>query len=143
MTIAGILKSKGSEVATVAPTMTVKAVVELLRTKRIGAVLVLGSGQEVLGVVSERDVVRGLAVNGASVLDQTADQIMSAPVVTCAPGDTVQEAMEQMTAGRFRHLPVMDGGRLLGIVSIGDLVKRRIEDAEHEAEELKQYITTG
>jgi CBS domain-containing protein len=97
----------------------------------------------VLGVVSERDVVRGLAVNGASVLDQTADQIMSAPVVTCAPGDTVQEAMEQMTAGRFRHLPVMDGGRLLGIVSIGDLVKRRIEDAEHEAEELKQYITTG
>lgn len=141
MTIAAILKAKGSAVTTITQETSVANVAELLRAQRIGAVVVLDAGGAVAGILSERDIVRGLAAMGAGVLDQPAAAIMTAPVITCSPGDSVHEAMEQMTSGRFRHLPVMADGRLAGLVSIGDLVKRRIEQAEQEAGQLRDYIT--
>lgn len=141
MTIAAILKTKGSTVTTIKEETSVAEVTELLRAQRIGAVVVLDAHGVVAGILSERDIVRGLATMGAAVLDQRAGTIMTAPVITCAPGDSVHDAMEQMTSGRFRHLPVMEGGQLAGLVSIGDLVKRRIEQAEQEAGQLREYIT--
>ncbi|MEX6724846.1 CBS domain-containing protein [Parapedomonas caeni] len=142
MTIAAILAQKGGDVILVSEEAAVSAVVEVLHARRIGAVLAVDANDDVTGVVSERDVIRGLATHGASVLQQPARTIMSSPVITCHPRDRVQDAMALMTSRRFRHLPVVADGQLLGIVSIGDLVKRRIEDAEHEAEALKIYITS-
>lgn len=143
MTIAAILRTKGSDVQTVSEAMRIADIVNLLCVKRIGAVVVTDDQDRILGVLSERDVMRGLNQYGCDVLEHTARSIMTAPVVTCKPHDTVQYAMEQMTNRRIRHLPVLERERLIGIVSIGDLVKRRIEDAEHEAEALKSYIATG
>lgn len=143
MTIGDLVNSKGHAVITAREEDTVLAVVQLLCDKRIGAVVVCDSAGVMTGVLSERDVVRGLASEGAGVLERQARDIMTSPVVTCAPSHTVQEAMAQMTSRRFRHLPVVAGGALVGVVSIGDLVKSRIEEAEREAEALKNYIVTG
>lgn len=142
MTIASILRTKGTDVVTVRADMTVQDVVELLHRHRIGAVLVL-DGDSVVGVVSERDILRCLHEKGAGVLDARARDIMTAPVVSVAPGDSIEAGMTLMTERRVRHLPVLDGGRLIGLVSIGDLVKRRIEDAEYEASALKHYIAAS
>lgn len=142
MGIAAILAAKGHEVVTVPPTTRVREVVGLLVSRRIGAVLVM-EGEEVAGVVSERDIVRGLCAEGESLMALAARDIMTSPVVTIAPSDSVADAMELMTGRRVRHLPVVDGRRLVGIVSIGDLVKRRIEEAEQEALALKDYIVAG
>lgn len=143
MSISTILATKGSLVSTISATTTVIDIVRMLREKRIGAVLVTDRDGNVIGVVSERDIVRGLADQGADVLASPALQIMTSPVVTCAPHDTVQAAMTLMTSRRIRHLPVMADGKLCGLVSIGDLVKHRIEAAEMEAESLKEYITSA
>lgn len=142
MSIAGILRAKGSEVARVAPDADVEAIVQQLTTRRIGAVLVM-DGDAILGVVSERDVVRSLAGHQGGVLILMAKDIMTSPVITICPADTVAGAMELMTGRRIRHLPVVESGRLIGLVSIGDLVKARIEEAEREALALKDYIATA
>jgi CBS domain-containing protein len=142
MGIAAILSGKGGSVATVGPDSTVGDIVTDLMTRRIGAVLVT-EGEAVVGVVSERDVVRGLAAHHAGVLALRASEVMTSPVITISPGDSVAMAMELMTDRRIRHLPVLDNGRLVGLVSIGDLVKQRIADAEQEALALKDYIATG
>jgi CBS domain-containing protein len=142
MTIASILKSKGGAVVGVAAHQSVQEVVALLHQHRIGAVLVM-EGDRPVGIVSERDVVKCLHERGAAILDATAETIMSSPVVLASPGDSVADAMGIMTDRRIRHLPVVDRGKLVGMVSIGDLVKRRIEDAEREAGLLKEYITAS
>lgn len=142
MNVAGILRGKGSDVASVRPDTSVEEVVGELTTRRIGAVLVI-DGDSVVGVVSERDIVRGLAGHEGDVLALRARDIMTSPVITISPTDTVAGAMELMTGRRIRHLPVLESGRLVGLVSIGDLVKARIEEAEREALALKDYIATA
>lgn len=119
----------------------ISEIAALLHDNRIGAVLVVENGA-ILGLVSERDICAGLHTHGAGILTALARDIMSAPVVTTPPTTTVADAMKIMTNRRFRHLPVTDGTRILGLVSIGDLVKRRIEEAEAEAEALKHYIAS-
>jgi CBS domain-containing protein len=142
MAIAMILRGKGHDVASVGPDSPVSDVIAELVTRRIGAVLVK-EGDEVIGVVSERDVIRGLSGHGGGVLELRARDVMTAPVITIGPADSVAAAMELMTDRRIRHLPVMESGRLVGLVSIGDLVKCRIEEAEREALALKDYIATA
>lgn len=141
MTVGSILTGK-KPVVSVATAMTIREVAALLHDNRIGAVLVCESGT-IRGIVSERDIVAGLHRHGAGVLDATAATIMSAPVVSAAPSTTVVAAMGVMTNRRIRHLPVIEDGTLLGLVSIGDLVKQRIEDAEAEANALKDYIASA
>lgn len=142
MGIAAILQDKGSEVVTVGPDSSISEIIAELTARRIGAVLVM-TGESVVGVVSERDIVRGLAAHRGDVLSLKAKEIMTAPVITISPADSVPHAMELMTGRRIRHLPVMESGRLVGLVSIGDLVKRRIEEVEQEASALKDYISAG
>lgn len=142
MTIASILRTKGGEVVTVPVSMPVRGVVALLHEHRIGAVVVV-DGDDPVGIVSERDIVKCLHEKGAAILEASAHSIMSSPIVCAGGGETVCEAMEIMTDRRIRHLPVIERGRLAGIVSIGDLVKRRIEDAENEAGLLKEYISAA
>lgn len=142
MGIAAILNDKGSAVATVTPETSVAAMVAELTSRRIGALLVM-DGDRVAGVVSERDIVRALAGHGGEALALSARDVMTSPVISISPGDSVARAMALMTDRRIRHLPVMDSGKLVGLVSIGDLVKRRIEEIEQEAEALKDYITAG
>lgn len=142
MNIASILKTKGGEIVGVPASMSVQSVVALLYEHRIGAVLVV-DGDQPVGIVSERDIVKCLHVKGAAILDATAETIMSSPVVLACPADSIVEAMSIMTERRIRHLPVVEKGQLIGIVSIGDLVKRRIEQAENEAELLKGYISAA
>jgi CBS domain-containing protein len=147
MGIATVLKDKGqatnaSGVASVRTDARVAEIVTLLVERRIGAVLVLEGGQPV-GIVSERDIVRCLATKGGDVMELQARDVMTAPVITIRPDESLCDAMELMTDRRIRHLPVMESGRLVGIVSIGDLVKRRIAEAEQEAMALKDYIATA
>ena len=143
MSIVHILSAKGAHVETVGETISVMVAAQRLSNKRIGALLVSDESGKISGVLSERDIVRGLATTGASVLDQPVKSIMTAPVITCEEAATVQQVMAQMTSRRIRHLPVMRGDVLVGMVSIGDLVKARIEETEQEAAALKEYITTG
>jgi len=140
MTIAAILKHKGNRVSSVAPTATIAAVVQELANQRIGAVLVMDSAEQLLGIVSERDIVVSLAANGPVTLEMTAGQLMTRAVRTATRRTTVAEAMTIMTAGRFRHLPVVEDGALLGIISIGDVVKARIMQQEQEVDSLKAYV---
>jgi CBS domain-containing protein len=140
MTIAAILKHKGHDVAHVSPTTTVAEVVQQLATKRIGAVVVTDSAQQLLGIVSERDIVSSLAEHGSRTLAMTAAQLMTRDLHTATQSTTVAHAMEMMTNKRFRHLPVMDGSRLVGIVSIGDIVKARLSQQEQEVDSLKAYV---
>lgn len=142
MTVQAILQSKGAQVVSVSPGDTVGNVARVLADRRIGAVLVRQEGK-VVGVFSERDVVRGLARHGAQVLERPVSDLMTHDVITCKPLESVHDVMERMTARRIRHLPVIDNGQLIGIVSIGDLVKERIEEAEREAQDLREYIKAG
>ena len=143
MTVAAILKHKGHEVAHVAPTATIAEVVQQLAARRIGAVLVLDSTGQAIGIVSERDVVRSMAEHGGRTMEMTAAQLMTADLHVAGPGTTVAQATEMMTTNRFRHLPVMDGDHLLGIVSIGDVVKARLSQQEQEVDSLKAYVAGG
>jgi CBS domain-containing protein len=140
MTIAAILKHKGKHVSSVPPTASIADVAQELARLRIGAVLVMDNARQLLGILSERDIVASLAEHGASTLDMTAVQLMTRAVQTASPSTTVVEAMSIMTAGRFRHLPVMDHGALVGIISIGDVVKTRIMQQEHEVDTLRAYV---
>ncbi|MDR3499258.1 MAG: CBS domain-containing protein [Parvibaculum sp.] len=142
MNVATILKAKGSDVATVGPTITLTEAARLLSEKRIGAVVVM-HGQQLLGIVSERDIVKAVARMGVEALDRPVREIMTARVVTCGLNDSVDELMDSMTEGRFRHLPVIERGALVGIVSIGDVVKHRIAETVMETEALRLYITNS
>jgi CBS domain-containing protein len=142
MTVSAILNRKGSGVYTLKQMDRVAEAAALLASKRIGAALVLDAQGQLLGVISERDIVRGLATTGADVLHTPVQEIMTAPVITCTPQHSVADAMAMMTDRRIRHLPVIDNGRLAGMVSIGDLVKARIDQTEAEAAALKQYIAS-
>lgn len=140
MVIAGILKNKGGVVLSVSPHAPVTDVVQTLASNKIGAVLVVSGTGELMGILSERDIVRSLAENGAATLDRTAADLMTGDVTTATPQTSVAEAMELMTAGRFRHVPVLDDGRLVGLVSIGDVVKAKIAGAEEEVDSLRAYV---
>ena len=143
MTVKAILSGKGSDVTTIEPTATIAEAAKLLAERRIGAVLVLGIEDRVAGILSERDIVRALNERGTGVLVQRVDQVMTRKVFTCSESDTVAQIMEQMTAGKFRHVPVVDQGRLVGIISIGDVVKYRLHEIESESNALREYILTA
>jgi CBS domain-containing protein len=140
MTVAAILKHKGYLITTTDPTAPIADVVSLMAEHRIGAILVLDRAEQMLGIVSERDIVRSLASNGARTLEMTAGQLMTRDVQVARPDTTVAEAMRIITEGRFRHLPVMDRDRLIGLVSIGDVVKARIMQQEADVESLRAYV---
>ena len=142
MTVARIINEKGRDVVTTAPETSLAEVAATLSEKGIGAVLVVDGGA-IRGIVSERDIVRALARHGSEALRKLASDCMTERVVTCRPDETINEVMHKMTAGRFRHIPVVEEGRLAGIVSIGDVVKRRIEDVEKESEQIREYIATA
>jgi CBS domain-containing protein len=135
-----ILKSKGTVVETIRPDATISDAVDRLKAKRIGVLVVSNDGANVGGIISERDIVSGLAEHGASLLDQPVEGLMTADVKTCSPEDTVHSVMELMTDRRIRHVPVVHNGSLAGIISIGDAVKNRLQELEHEAEHLREYI---
>jgi len=139
-TVAAILKHKGYQVTTIEPTATIAEVVSVLAEKRIGAVLVVDRAEQLLGIVSERDIVRCLAANGAQTLEMTAGQLMTRALQMAHPATTVAEAMAMMTVGRFRHMPVIERDTLVGLISIGDVVKARIMDQEDEVDSLKAYV---
>jgi CBS domain-containing protein len=139
-TVAAILKHKGYQVFTVDPTEPVSSIVQILTEHRIGAVLVIDKAEQMLGIVSERDIVRCLAANGNRTLEMTAGQLMTRTLQVAHPESTVAEVMQMMTAGRFRHLPVLDRDTLVGLVSIGDVVKARIMEQEDEVDSLKAYV---
>jgi CBS domain-containing protein len=139
-TVAAILKRKGHEVTYARPTASVSDIVRVLSTKRIGAVLVLDSEQQLHGIISERDIVHALASHGARALDMNAGELMTRLVKTATGATTIAEAMTMMTEGRFRHLPVVERGAIIGIISIGDVVKSRIEEQETEVDSLRAYV---
>lgn len=142
MNVATILKGKGSEVETVGPDMTLGETARLLSVKRIGAVLVM-EGLHLLGILSERDIVKTIGVSGADALDRRVREIMTSRIVTCGLNDSVDELMDMMTEGRFRHLPVVENDRLVGIISIGDVVKHRMAETVMETEALRLYIANS
>jgi len=140
MTVKQILDQKGHDVVTVSPTMGTEEAVRFLADNKIGAVVVTGAGGKIAGILSERDIVRAVGSKGAAALGMPISSIMTSKVTTCGQSHTINQVMELMTNGRFRHLPVEEDGKLIGIISIGDVVRRRIEDVEREAEEIKAYI---
>jgi CBS domain-containing protein len=140
MQITTILNAKGHDVITISPDATVKDLAALLREKKIGAIVVSRDGKKIDGIVSERDVVHRLTDFGPKYLSVAVKEIMTAQVVTCSPDDTVDSCMELMSGRRIRHLPVARNGKLEGVVSIGDIVKAKIQEIHTEAESLKQYI---
>ena len=143
MAVASILKDKGRDVATIEPDASLQDAANMLAARRIGALVVTDFAGRVTGILSERDIVRAAARSGCDAFREPVSAHMTREVVTCQAGDSVERLMEMMTAGRMRHLPVVQDGKLAGIISIGDVVKRRIAEAELEAESLKAYIASG
>ncbi|WP_421851245.1 CBS domain-containing protein [Oricola sp.] len=143
MMVKNILSDKGQDVFTLPLDATVTDAVSSLAEHNVGALVVATADKVIKGIISERDVVRAICRTGASVLDQPVSQIMTSDVQTCTEDSTVPQLMELMTKGRFRHLPVERDGKLVGVVSIGDIVKRRIEEIEREAEDIRSYITSA
>ena len=143
MNVTTILSAKGREVDTIAPTATVAEAAKIMSDRKIGALVITGAGNRITGIVSERDIVRALAKHGAVALHLPLNDVMTRKVVTCGPNDSVSNLMEQMTAGKFRHLPVVDADKLAGIISIGDVVKIRLAELELEQSALRDYIQTA
>ena len=143
MTVAAILKHKGHEVVSIRPETTIFDLVQLLAKRRIGAVPVLDADGHLCGILSERDVVQALAEHGAGVLQRQASQLMTVKPQTGTTHTTVPEAMAMMTEGRFRHLPVLEDGKLIGMISIGDVVKARITQQATEVDSLKAYVVSA
>ena len=141
MTVAAILKHKGSEITSARPDDTIEAVVRVLTARGIGAVVVLDPAARPLGILSERDIVHALATKGAGALVMTAGELMTRALKTASPSTTVGEAMAMMTTGRFRHLPVIDNDALVGLVSIGDVVRAKILQQETEVDGLRAYVS--
>jgi len=143
MNVTSILAAKGGNVITIEPTATLGAAAALLAKHRIGAILVLGAGGRLSGILSERDIVRTIAERGREVLDQPVSQAMTRNVASCGPDEPILSIMERMTQGKFRHMPVLDNGQLTGIISIGDVVKYRLDEMERESEAMRGYIQTA
>ena len=143
MTVKSILEEKGHDVLTLGPNDKLSEAVRVLAENRVGALVITNGDRKIVGILSERDIVRSLAKFAGAALDQTIRDVMTPKVNICNENHTVNEVMEIMTRGRFRHLPVEKNGLLDGIISIGDVVKRRIEDVEREAEEIRNYIATA
>jgi CBS domain-containing protein len=143
MTVQHILAEKGTGVVTIGPDLSLADASKLLVEKKIGAVVVSGDGETVDGIISERDIIRALAKEGAAALEMTVAHYMTADVVTCGKSADMDHLMQVMTHGKFRHIPVVENGRLVGIVSIGDVVKQRLAEIENEHRALKEYIATG
>jgi CBS domain-containing protein len=142
MTVKAILDSKGHDVATIEPSADLASAVKLLAARRIGALVVVGADR-IAGIISERDIIRALADCGAAALQLPVGQVMTRKVVTCNHAETMSGVMERMTAGKFRHLPVVEKGQLVGIISIGDVVKQRVQEIEFESANLRDYIRTA
>jgi CBS domain-containing protein len=143
MTVKAILSRKGTDVVTADPSVSLGDAVKLLAARRIGAVVVTGADRRIVGILSERDVVRALADKGPAALQAPISEVMTRKVTTCAIGDTVCELMERMTEGKFRHMPVVEQGRLSGMISIGDVVKSRVHEMEQESDALRDYIRSA
>jgi CBS domain-containing protein len=143
MIVKAILSAKGGDVINIEPTATLEAAVKTLAEHKIGALLVLGPDRRVIGILSERDIVRVLAEQGAGALKQPLAQVMTRKVVTCSQSDTVDVLMQRMTTGKFRHLPVLEQEQVIGVVSIGDVVKHRLMEMEQESAALRDYIQTA
>jgi CBS domain-containing protein len=143
MTVKAILSRKGIDVVTIEPSATLQAAIATLAEHRIGALMVLGADRRVIGILSERDIVRTFAEFGAEALTKRLAQIMTRQVATCGEADTAVSIMERMTTSRVRHIPVVDRDRLVGIVSIGDIVKRHVDALHSESEALREYIATA
>ena len=143
MTVKSILSTKGGDLFSIEPTATLDNAVKLLAKHRIGALLVLGPDRRVIGILSERDIVRVLAEQGAEVLTKPLSQVMTRKVVTVGPTETVGVIMERMTLGKFRHVPVVEQDQVVGIISIGDVVKHRLHEMEQESAALRDYIQSA
>jgi len=142
MTVRSILDSKGHQIQSVEPSVKLSAAIKVLCERKIGAVLVMSQGR-IEGILSERDIVRVLGERGAGVLEEPVSAAMTRKVVSCRESDTVCGLMEMMTLGKFRHLPVVEDGKVVGLISIGDIVKRRVQEYEQEQEALRDYIKTA
>jgi CBS domain-containing protein len=140
MIVKSILSTKGSDVFTIEPTARLETAIEILAERNIGALVVLGPEQRVIGILSERDIVRTIGEHGATALQQPLSTVMTRKVITCGSSETIASIMESMTRGKFRHVPVVEQDRLVGIVSIGDVVKHRLTDMEQESAALREYI---
>lgn len=143
MTIASILKEKGREVVSVTPATSLPEIASIIASRRIGAVVVLAEAARLAGIVSERDVVKALASKGEAALSMTAQDIMTEAVVTASPQTSVNEAMAIMDEGYFRHLPVVDNGAMIGIISVRDVVRAHIQQQAQEVDSLKDYVFRG
>ena len=143
MNVATILKAKGADVATVSSDTKVFAVAGTMKDRVIGALVVTGDEAQLLGIISERDIVHGLVERGRDLVDARVGDLMTVDVLTCAPEDRITKLMAQMTERRIRHLPVVEDGALCGIVSIGDVVKNRLDEIEAEASALREYVATA
>ena len=143
MNIAQLLKAKGRAVTTARPDVKLLDIVTSLASKRIGAIVIVGEKGEVAGIISERDVIHALAKSSEAVLEDSVSKHMTREVVTCQESTTIDEMMELMTQGRFRHVPVMEDGALIGIISIGDVVKNHIAEVEMEVTAMRGYFATG
>lgn len=143
MKVADILKQKGAEVMSVRPGESIETLAHRLRMARIGAMVVLADDGGLAGIISERDIVRGIAEHGAACLGKTVADLMTQRVVTCAAGDSIARIARVMTESRIRHLPVVEGGRVVGVVSVGDVVKHRLEEMSLEASVLRDIAIAG
>ena len=143
MIVKNILAGKRGNVVTIEPTADLAAAAKLLAGRRIGAVIILGADQRIVGILSERDIVRALAEHGPTALNKPVSQVMTRDVKTCSEDDTMGGLMGRMTNGKFRHMPVVQQGKLIGIVSIGDVVNSHVEQIDHEAKALREYIQTA
>ena len=141
--LAAKARNLGGDIICIEPTANLAAAAKLLSAHRIGAVLIRGAGGRLSGILSERDIVRALSEHGADALALPVAQVMTRDVATCGEDDTVASIMERMTTGKFRHLPVVAQGRLTGLISIGDVVKQRVEEIERESEAMRDYIRTA
>ena len=143
MTVSTVLSEKGRQVVTIEPGASLAAAAGLLAEKRIGAALILGANLRLVGIISERDIVHALAARGAAALDEPVSSAMTRRVETCNEREPISNIMGRMTEGKFRHMPVVDQGRVVGIVSIGDAVKHRLREMEHESAAMRDYILTA
>jgi CBS domain-containing protein len=148
MNVKAILAAKasgplGGDIISIEPTADLAAAVKLLSSRRIGAVLIRGAGGRLAGILSERDIVRAIAEQGAAALTSSVGQVMTRNVATCGEDDSIASIMERMTEGKFRHMPVLAKGELIGLVSIGDVVKQRVGEIEQESEAMRDYIRTA
>jgi len=143
MNVKTILAAKGGDIVCIEPTADLAAAVKLLTTHRIGAVVIRGAGGRLGGILSERDIVSAISEYGAAALTLPVSQVMTRNVATCGEDDSIASIMERMTEGKFRHLPVVDQGRLVGIISIGDVVKHRLQEMERDSAAMRDYILTA